>query len=79
MRSIMKNKFKNIILFTIIFIYFIYCITNNTYITKQTIYSFNLWLTKIIPSLFPTFIIVDLIYNSNLIKGRYYVRVYNEK
>jgi len=69
----MKNKFKNIIMFTIIFIYFIYCITNNTYITKQTIYSFNLWLTKIIPSLFPTFIIVDLIYNSNL---PYYINKY---
>ena len=69
----MKNKIKNIFLFTIIIIYFIYCITNNTYIKLQTINSFNLWITKIIPSLFPTFIIVDLIYNSNI---PYYINKY---
>lgn len=69
----MKNKIKNIFLFTIIIIYFIYCITNNTYIKIQTINSFNLWITKIIPSLFPTFIIVDLIYNSNI---PYYINKY---
>lgn len=69
----MKNKIKNIFLFTIIVIYFIYCLTNNNYVKVQTIESFNLWLTKIIPSLFPTFIIVDLIYNSNI---PYYINKY---
>ena len=62
----MKNKIKDFILFTILVIYFIYCITNNLYIKNQIIYSFNIWITKIIPSLFPIFIIVDIIYNSNI-------------
>ena len=62
----MKNKIKDFILFTILVFYFIYCITNNLYIKNQIIYSFNIWITKIIPSLFPIFIIVDIIYNSNI-------------
>ena len=62
----MKNKIKDFILFTILVFYFIYCITNNLYIKNQIIYSFNIWITKIVPSLFPIFIIVDIIYNSNI-------------
>ena len=62
----MKNKIKDFILFTILVIYFYFCITNNLYIKNQIIYSFNIWITKIIPSLFPTFIIIDIIYNSNI-------------
>ena len=69
----MKDKIKDFILFTIIALYFVYCITNNTYIKEQVIYSFNIWITKIIPSLFPTFIIVDLLYNSNI---PYYINKY---
>lgn len=62
----MKNKLKDFILFTILLLYFYYCITNNLYIKEQVIYSINIWITKIIPSLFPTFIIIDIIYNSNI-------------
>ena len=69
----MKNILKELILFTILLIYFIYCLTNNDYITTKTIYSVTIWLKKIIPTLFPTFIIVDLIYNSNL---PYYINKY---
>ena len=69
----MKNIIKNILLFTIISLYFVYCLTNNTYIKEQVIYSFNIWITKIIPSLFPTFIIIDIIYNSNI---PYYINKY---
>lgn len=69
----MKNIIKNILLFTIITLYFVYCLTNNTYIKEQVIYSFNIWITKIIPSLFPTFIIIDIIYNSNI---PYYINKY---
>ena len=69
----MKNIVKNFLLFTLIILYFIYCITNNTIITKQVFYSFNIWITKIIPSLFPTFIIIDIIYNTNL---PYYINKY---
>ncbi len=69
----MKNKVKDIILFTILVFYFIYCILNNTYIKEQIIYSINIWITKIIPSLFPTLIIVDLLYNSKI---PYYIEKY---
>ena len=69
----MKNILKETTLFTILITYFIYCLTNNTYIVSKTIYSVNIWLHKIIPTLFPTFIIVDLIYSSNL---PYYISKY---
>ncbi|HIS17433.1 MAG TPA: hypothetical protein IAC02_02340 [Candidatus Coprovivens excrementavium] len=62
----MKNILKDLLIFTTILIYFIYCINYNAYIQEQTIYSINIWITKIIPTLFPTFLIVDLIYNSNI-------------
>lgn len=69
----MKNIIKEILLFTIITIYFVYCLNYNTYIKDQVIYSINIWITKILPSLFPTFIIVDMIYNSNI---PYYLNKY---
>lgn len=69
----MKNILKEISIFTIIFLYFIYIIKYNSYITEQTIYSVNIWLNKILPTLFPTFIIVDIIYNTNL---PYYIEKY---
>lgn len=69
----MKNILKEIFIFTIIFLYFIYIIKYNSYITEQTIYSVNIWLNKILPTLFPTFIIVDIIYNTNL---PYYIEKY---
>ncbi len=69
----MKNILKEVLLFTIIALYLIYCLTYNTYIKEQVIYSINIWITKIIPSLFPTFIIIDLIYNSNI---PYYINKY---
>ncbi len=69
----MRNKLKEIILFTFILIYLIYTIKYTSYISKQTIYSVSIWLTKIIPSLFPTLIIIDLIHNSNI---PYYIDKY---
>lgn len=69
----MRNKLKELLMFTLIIIYFIYSIKYNSYISKQVLYSVNIWLTKIIPSLFPTFIIVDLIYNSKI---PYYLEKY---
>lgn len=69
----MKKLLKEIILFTIIIAYFIYSIKYNYLIKEQTIYSINIWINKIIPTLFPTFIIVDLIYSS---KTPYYIEKY---
>lgn len=69
----MKNITKDLLLFTIIILYLFYCLTYNTYIKEQVIYSINIWITKIIPSLFPTFILIDIIYNSNI---PYYINKY---
>ncbi len=69
----MKNIIKELFTFTLIIIYFIYIINYSPYISKQTIYSVNIWLYKIIPTLFPTFILVDIIYNSNI---PYYINKY---
>lgn len=69
----MKNRIKEIITFTLLLSIQIYIIKNNQYIQNQTIYSINIWLTKLIPILFPTFILTDLIYNSNI---PYYINKY---
>ena len=62
----MKNILKETLLLTIILTYLLYSLTNNEYITIKTIYSLNIWTHKILPTLFPTFIITDLLYNSNI-------------
>lgn len=63
----MKNNLKEITTFTLIILYFIYIFTNLTYISNKTIESFNIWLTKIVPILFPTFILIDYLkYNKVL-------------
>lgn len=62
----MKNIIKEILLFTIIFILLIYSFTNNLEISTKIIDTLNIFITKILPSLFPTFIIVDLIYHSKI-------------
>lgn len=69
----MKNKVKDLVLFTLLVLYFVYCLLNNTFIKEQVITTFNLWLTKIVPTLFPTFIILDLLYNSKI---PYYINKY---
>lgn len=69
----MKNITKDVLLFTIIVFYLYFCLTYNTFIKEQIIYSINIWITKILPSLFPTFILIDLIYNSNI---PYYINKY---
>ena len=67
----MKNILKDVVLFTILSISFIYIFNNNLYISKMVIYSVDIWLTKIVPALFPTFIIVDIIYYSKI---PYYIK-----
>lgn len=69
----MKNIKKDFLVFTISIFYFIYCLKYNIYLKTQIMYSIDIWLTKIIPALYPTLIIVDLIYNSNI---PYYINKY---
>ena len=69
----MKHKLKEITIFTLLLSAQIYIINNNSYIQTQTINSFNIWITKIVPILFPTFILVDIITISNI---PYYIDKY---
>lgn len=69
----MKNILKETIIFTIITIYFIYILKDNINLSKTILNTYNIWLTKLIPNLFPTFIIIDLINNSNI---PYYLEKY---
>ncbi len=62
----MKNILKNTLIFTIILCFFIYILNYNQEISNKVIASYNIWLTKILPILFPTFIISDIITNSNI-------------
>lgn len=62
----MKNILKQIIIFTTFLILFTYCIKYNNYITNEILRSCNMWLTKVVPSLFPSFILVDLLCSSSL-------------
>ena len=61
----MKKLSNFIILFTFIFI-LLYLFNYNDYISKQVINSYNIWLYKVLPILFPIFILNEYIKNSNI-------------
>jgi len=62
----MKNKLTNviIIILTIFILYLI--IIKKLLVQESIIYSLNLWVTTLIPSLFPFFIISDILINYNI-------------
>lgn len=64
----MKNKYlKYLIMCLCLFIvYFI--LTNNKLINENIVFAINLWITKVFPSLFPMFIINELLIYSGLPK-----------
>ncbi len=69
----MKNILKQLFLLTIFLLIFYYSINYNTYISHQIIYSCEIWLKKVVPSLFLSFILIDLLTNSSL---PYYLNKY---
>lgn len=69
----MKNTLKEILFFTFIILSYIYIINNINYITNQTINTLNIALHKIIPILFPTILLSNLLYSSNI---PYYINKY---
>ena len=62
----MKNTLKQMLLFTLIIISYIYIITNISFITKETITILKIAIHKIIPILFPTLILSNLLYSSKI-------------
>ena len=79
----MKTKLINIIVITLSIISLIELLFNRTLVFSTISYSLNLWTTSIIPSLFPFFIISDILikYNAvnyipNFIK-KYFSKLFN--
>lgn len=62
----MKNIIKETITFTILTLYLFYSIKYNSYIVLKVSNTIEIWINKIIPTLFPTLIIIDLIYNTKI-------------
>lgn len=69
----MKKTFKDVLLMSITIVYFIYIIVCSSYIKEQVVYSFKIWMNGVVPSLFSSFILIDLINISNI---SYYLRKY---
>ena len=63
----MKNKLYNHLIVFINIILLIELFINKELIINTTHYSLNIWVTSIIPSLFPIFIISELLINYNII------------
>lgn len=63
----MKKYLKDIIFLTILFIILFFVLLNSNYVSLKIDYSFNLWLTRIVPTVLPTFVIVDLLLSSYLV------------
>ena len=63
----MKNIIKELIFLTLLVFYLTFIITNNTQITIEITNCVNIWITKILPTLFPTFIIMDILSNTDII------------
>lgn len=62
----MKKYLYDFLLFTILLIFFIYIIFNNDLISNIVIDSFYMWLRKVVPTVLPTIVIVDLFFSSNI-------------
>lgn len=69
----MKNIFKQSLILTFFIFMFYYGLTFNDYIAKQVLFSAKIWLKNVVPSLFLSFILIDLLVNSAI---PYYLNKY---
>ncbi len=69
----MKKKLYFLCLYTLFALYIYYLFTNKLIIEEKIISSFNLFITKVFPSLFPMFIISEILISLNL---PYYLNKY---
>jgi len=63
----MKNRYINILIIIICIFFLIEFFINRTLIFNTVSFSLNIWVTSIIPSLFPFFVISDILNNYNAI------------
>lgn len=62
----MKNKIRDLTFLIIIILSYLYIINYGLYIKNSISTSINLWISNVIPILFPTFIISDFIISSSI-------------
>ena len=63
----MKNKYKNLIIIILLLFIFLEILFNKLIIINTVMESLNIWVKAIIPSLFPFFVISDLLITYNFI------------
>lgn len=63
----MKNKYKNLLIIIILLFIFLEILFNKLIIINTVMESLNIWVKAIIPSLFPFFVISDLLITYNFI------------
>ena len=63
----MKNKYKNLLIIIILLFIFFEILFNKLIIINTVMESLNIWVKAIIPSLFPFFVISDLLITYNFI------------
>jgi hypothetical protein len=62
----MKNTLKDLFLFTLIILSYLYILNNINFITKETLNILKISVTNIIPVLFPTLILSNILYSSKI-------------
>ena len=64
----MKNKIFNLIIIISFIILLFSILLNNQLVFKTVNYSLNIWVNNLIPSMFPFFVISDILINYNLVE-----------
>ena len=62
----MKSKIKNILIIIILIIITCYVIIKKNIVKESILYGINIWINYLIPSLFPFFVISDILINYNI-------------
>ena len=62
------KKYSNLIIIIITFIFLILILFNREIVSYTIINSFNIWFNTLVPSMFPMFILSDILINYNFIE-----------
>ena len=62
------KKYSNLIIIIITFIFLILILLNREIVSYTIINSFNIWFNTLVPSMFPMFILSDILINYNFIE-----------
>ena len=59
------KKYSNLIIVIISFITLVFVLLNKSLISKTIITSFDIWFNTLVPSMFPMFVLSDILINYN--------------